>query len=403
MAKDQKRNTLYTLLGKIGDILLIPIVILAFFTSIMIFNQQKTNTVPMVFGVGMVRILSSSMSDYCVEAGRNFEIGERVFINKTNQIKVGDIIAFYDYSDTVDKYSKFDLTGLETKSVKCYDKKGNLIKDSNGDIVYTTSEYVPVRDENDNVIFNQEFFELMNKANIGEQFEYNSFNYTKKPVPENRTSLNELKDKKIVIKFHQVIQIKIDESGTIFYVTKGTHNSAKDPNSVRADYVVGKFAGTPKWVSSTLGWMASSVGMICCVCIPLGILCILETLSLIEQVNFMMIERRLLAGTAYWQDKEVQRLLKTDEMEKVVRIIYYIKAPKEDREDLKDELWFSKGNLTKKEQREMQKVVQSWEILETKGKREYLLFWKNNLKSKWDLKHIDSELNDLTFNEVLKK
>ena len=90
-------------------------------------------------------------------------------------------------------------------------------------------------------------------------------------------------------------------------------------------------------------------------------------------------------------------------MEKVVRIIYYIKAPKEDREDLKDELWFSKGNLTKKEQREMQKVVQSWEILETKGKREYLLFWKNNLKSKWDLKHIDSELNDLTFNEVLKK
>ena len=51
----------------------------------------------------------------------------------------------------------------------------------------------------------------------------------------------------------------------------------------------------------------------------------------------------------------------------------------------------------------MQKVAQSWEILESKGKREYLLFWRNNLKSKWDKKQIESELNDLTFNEVMKK
>lgn len=403
MAKKQKRNTIYTFLGKVGDILMIPIIILALFTSLMIFNQQRTNSVPTVFGIGMVRILSPSMSDYCIEANRNFEVGERVFIQKTNLVKVGDVIAFYDYYDRADTYTKFELTGLETKDIEKLDKNGNVIKDADGNITYTKSSYVPAKDENNNVIFNQELLDTINNASVGDGFLFNNREYTKKAVPANRASVKDFKDKKIVIKFHQVIQIKIDESGTIFYVTKGTHNQSSDSTYVRQDFVVGKFAGTPKWVSNVLGWMASSVGMICCVCIPLGLLCILETLSLIEQVNFMMIERRLIAGTIYWQDKEVQRLLKTDEMEKVVRIIYYAKAPKEDRDDLKDELWFSKGNLSKKEQQEMQKVAQSWEILESKGKREYLLFWRNNLKSKWDKKQIESELNDLTFNEVMKK
>lgn len=403
MSNKQKRNTIYTFLGKVGDILMIPIIILALFTSVMIFNQQNTNSVPMVFGIGMVRILSPSMSDYCVEANRNFEVGERVFIQKSNVIKVGDVIAFYDYYDKADTYTKFDLTKLETKDIEKLDKNGNAIKDSDGNVTYTKSSYVPVKDENNNVVFNQELLETITNANVGDIFKFNNKEYTKKAVPENRASVKDFKDKKIIIKFHQVIQVKVDETGAIFYVTKGTHNQISDSTYVRQDFVVGKFAGTPKWVSETLGWMASSVGMICCVCIPLGLLCILETLSLIEQINFMMIEKKLIAGTVYWQDKEVQRLLKTDEMEKVVRIIYYAKAPKEDREDLKDELWFNNGKLTKREQAEMQNVVKSWEILENKGKREYLLFWKNNLKSKWDKKQIESELNDLTFNEVLKK
>ena len=148
MSKKQKRNTIYTFLGKVGDILLIPIIVLALFTSIMIFNQQNTNSVPMVFGIGMVRILSPSMSDYCVEANRNFEVGERVFIQKSNVIKVGDVIAFYDYYDKADTYTKFDLTKLETKDVEKLDKNGNVIKDSNGNVTYTKSSYVPVLTKN---------------------------------------------------------------------------------------------------------------------------------------------------------------------------------------------------------------------------------------------------------------
>ena len=207
--------------------------------------------------------------------------------------------------------------------------------------------------------------------------------------------------KSSAVNFHQIVQIKVDESGAIFYVTKGNQNSGADSTYIRKDFVIGKYISTPKWVSSVLKWMASSSGMIFCVCIPLGILVILETLSLIEQINFAMIERKLLNGTAYWQDKEVQRLMRTDEMEKVVRIIYFIKAPKEDREDLKNFLWFTKGNLTKKEQREIRLVEKSWDIFDEKGEREYLNFWLENIKGKWNKKQISNELNTLTYKQLL--
>lgn len=402
MAKEQKRSTLYLILGKIGDILLIPILLLAFFTSIMIFNQQKTHSVPMLFGIGLARVLSGSMSEYCDVAQRNFEVGDRVFIKKTTSLKVGDVIAFYDYYDTVDTFTKFDLTKVEQKEEPKKDKDGNIITNEEGNIVYKTNYYSPITDENGNVIFNQLLLDSIKTTQVGSNFIVDGIEYKKQAIPENRVTISQIQDKKISVKFHQIVQIKVDATGTLFYVTKGTHNASTDSTYIRSDLVVGKYVNTPKWISSVLSWMSSSMGMICLVCIPLGLLCILETLSLIEQVNFMMIEKKLLNGTAYWQDKEVQRLLKTDEMEKIVRIIYYANAPKEDREELRDVLWFTKGKLTKKETIENQKVAKSWEILEKQGKREYLIYWKNNLKNKWDIKQIENELNDLTFNEILK-
>lgn len=400
MPKSKKKGTFYTLLGKIGDILLIPIVVLALFTSLLIFNQQKANSVPMFLGIGIVRVLSGSMSNYCEEAKRNFDVGERVFIRASTDYQVGDVIVFYNVKDSADTYKTINLTEITDEVVVVKDKDGNIVKNEDGSNKTTTYNYSPVK-EDGKVKFDSELLNTIQSKKVGEKFIVNETEYTKQAVPQTRMTKKDASKKNSTVNFHQIVQIKVDESGAIFYVTKGNNNSSADSTYIRKDFVIGKYISTPKWISSILKWMASSSGMIFCVCIPLGILVILETLSLIEQINFAMIERKLLNGTAYWQDKEVQRLMRTDEMEKVVRIIYYIKVPKEDREDLKNFLWFTKGNLTKKEQHEIRLVEQSWDIFDKKGEREYLIFWLNNIKGRWNKKQISNELNALTYKQLL--
>ena len=62
------------------------------------------------------------------------------------------------------------------------------------------------------------------------------------------------------------------------------------------------------------------MGMIVLVCLPLGILVIMQSLSLIEQINFIVIEKKLLAKTIDPKDPEAQRLFKSGEMEEIAKI-----------------------------------------------------------------------------------
>ena len=398
MAKKTKRGTFYTLLGTIGDIFLIPIILLALTTSLLIFNQQRTHTVPTIFGIGIVRVLSGSMSEYCEEAGRNFDIDDKVFIKKSKTFEVGDIVAFYNNNDSADTSKKFELTKITTKDLPVKDKDGNVEKNEDGtDKTYSYS-YYPEKDESGNIIYDQELYNKIKNTSVGAKFIVNETEYEKLAIPQGRTSANTLKENKSKIYFHQIVQIKIDQTGTIFYITKGTANSSTE--TVREDYVVGKYINTPNWVSDTLVWLSSSTAMIFCVCIPLGILVILETLSLIEQINFAMIEKKLVKGTAYWQDKEVQRLIKTDEMEEVVRILYYMKAPEEDREELREILWNYGERVSKRRQNFLDKVERGCKILETGSDREYLIYWRNNIKGRWNKHQIENELNKITLDKV---
>ena len=403
MAKQTRKGTFYTLLGTIGDILLIPIIVLALTTSLLIFNQQRTYSVPTIFGVGIVRVLSGSMSEYCEEAGRNFDINDKVFIKKSKTFEVGDILAFYDYTDTTaDKSEKFELTYTEQKDglIK-KDKDGNVVKNEDGtDATYTNYKY-PERDKNGNIKYESTIYNAIKNTKVGSLFTVNGTEYEKLAIPQNRTSVETLKENKSKIYFHQIVQIKIDQTGTIFYITKGNHQS-EATQTVREDYVVGKYINTPNWVSDVLVWLSSSTAMIFCVCIPLGILIILETLSLIEQINFAMIEKKLMKGSAYWQDKEVQRLIKTDEMEEVVRILYYMKAPEEDREELLETLWINNGKISKRRQNYLDKVQRGCKILETGTEREYLIYWRNNIKGRWNKRQIENELNKITLDKVIE-
>ena len=79
-----------------------------------------------------------------------------------------------------------------------------------------------------------------------------------------------------------------------------------------------------------------------------------------------------------------------------------MKVEEEEREELADNLWVFKSNLNKKQKTLKNNVEEGIEILKNKGKREYLLFWKNHLKWKWDIKHIDEELTYLIYTEKVK-
>lgn len=336
-----KKHTIYTLLGKIGDIILIPIVIIALIVTMLIFFQNTQKTMPSFFGVSVVRILSGSM----VKSG--FYKNDNVLIIKTDTNKLwgdynaGDIIAFYSYSDSVDK--NFQKTKLE----------------SIDQIIEITKE-----------------------------------------EPENRKSVKDLNNKGYKVVFHQIVGVYQDETGARYFETKGTSNASKDPYLIRDDFVLGKYLNTPSWVRSTLNWITSPMGMIFLVCLPLGVLVILEALALIEQVNFLYIERKLMKGEMHWQDQEAQRLIKTGDMEKMCKIIYLTVVENEELDEVIDAIWVFPEKLNKTDSQNKANAEQGFKILKTQGKEKYLLFWKDKLKWNVDKKLIDEEIAKLTYKQL---
>ncbi len=338
MTNKKGKNTIYTLAGKIGDIFLIPILLLALVVTLVIFTQNQSNRVPSFFGLSVVKILSGSMED------SGFRIGDSVFITKTDttSLKVGNIIAFYQYKDDADE-------GLEKIELK-----------SDDDFVEVTM-----------------------------------------PEPENRKHISDITGGSYRIVFHQIVGVYQDHTGARYFKTKGTSNSSSDGVLVRDDFVVGKYLETPIWLRDVLRWISSSIGMICLVCLPLGIMIILQSLALIEQVNFMYIEKKLINGTMSWQEHEAQRLIKAGEMEIVCRIVMLIKVPNDEREDAFEDIWRFKGELTQRQKDLLEIADVSYKVLNEKGKKEYLQLWRQNMYFKSDIQTLDEQIKILSLNSYL--
>lgn len=338
MTNKKGKNTIYTLAGKIGDIFLIPILLLALVVTLVIFTQNQSNRVPSFFGLSVVKILSGSMED------SGFRIGDSVFITKTDTDSLGvdNIIAFYQYKDDADE-------GLEK---------------------------IELEDEDD-------FVEVT------------------MPEPENRKHISDITGGSYRIVFHQIVGVYQDHTGARYFKTKGTSNASSDGVLVRDDFVVGKYLETPIWLRDVLRWISSSIGMICLVCLPLGIMIILQSLALIEQVNFMYIEKRLINGTMSWQEHEAQRLIKAGEMEIVCRIVMLIKVPNDEREDAFEDIWRFKGELTQRQKDLLEIADVSYKVLNEKGKKEYLQLWRQNMHFKSDIQTLDEQIKILSLNNYL--
>ena len=265
--KTKKKYTFFTLLGKIGDILLIPIFIISFIASGLVLFQNKSQGVSSVFNLSIVKVMTGSM----IKSG--FDIDDIVFVVKTDTKKLwgniegGDIIAFYQYADKADE----SLTKTQLQSV---------------------DEKLPVTQN----------------------------------APEERKSVDEVKSYRVV--FHQIVGVYQDETGIRYFETWGTSNGTtsaprKDSVKIREDYVIGKYINTPVWIRRVMNWVSGSMGMVCCVMIPLGILLILENLELIEQISFLFIEKKLISGQLNWKNEDAKKLLKTHDVEKICKIILY--------------------------------------------------------------------------------
>lgn len=335
MSKERPKKTFYTVLGIVGDIIFIPIMILALIVCMVVFMDRRQNEVPSFFGVSVVRVLSGSMK------ASGFNIGDNVLVKNVavDEIWEGDIIAFYS------KYDKVD------NDLAMYNKLTRL-NSINDEITISNVEI------------------------------------------DGRSTVQDAQEQKCKVVFHEVKEVWVDQNGTRFFRTKGSSNGDFDANRIREDFVIGKYINTPVAFRNAIKWIASPMGMIVLVCLPLGILIILQSLSLIEQINFIVIEKKLLSGQMHWSDKEAQRLIKSGEMEEIAKIIYLGNIKEEERESLYDALWLvGPKKKTKKIIEKERAVTQSYNILQQKGKLDYFNFWKKNVITKKEKKLLENEIS----------
>jgi len=326
----KKHNNLYTVMGIIADILFYPIIIFSLLCCFVIYIDKSDNKIPSIFGLSLVSISSTSM-----EKG-GFEVQDIVFLKKTDasDLRAGDIIAFYFYKDKADDH----ITSGTAILVQSYD-----------------------RDE-----------ETSTPYNVPESTsEKNS----------ERASINEVSGmKRANVYFHRIIDVYADESGTLFFQTQGDSNSGKDSLLICEDYVAGVYSYTPEFIRGIFKFIASTTGIIILVVVPLSILILFMSFSIIEQIYNILIERKVLRREIRYDSKEVVEASIGAEMDILDKIQFFAQSPPEERQKVAQFLWGFLKFGNKKEEKEYGKISYLTEIFEENPKH-FWLYWIGNTRS----------------------
>ena len=233
------RKKIFDILDIITNVLIIPVLLLGLFCSILMFNAKQHNGVPSLFGYSAVKILTSSM-----ETAENpqFAQGQTVLVKKVNtdELIPGDVIAFYEYIAPEDE----DAT--------------------------------------------QTFARTFNTELSGSEFvggEVNEASQAGSRVLFHR-----------IVEIHEQIDEPTDEVVHRFFVTKGDVNSSPDMVDgkiayIRDDFVVGVYTESSGFVTGLFSFCASTTGIICLVLLPAGIILVMVSISLIEQINSAVNEK----------------------------------------------------------------------------------------------------------------
>lgn len=304
MEKVKKQKTLGYVLGKIADWATYPILIIAFLSSFFMLVSKTKNVMPSFFGTYVVRILTGSMTN------SGFKRGDTALIKQcdSNSYRVGDIIAFYQYEDKGDKNSA---------KISLYTTSGQ------GEVEGKLGNYpLYVCDENQVPIFNEELYVS-----------------TAKNPRQDRVSCDDIKDAGLKIVFHEIIDVRLETStGTLFYQTKGSSNYSSDYILVREDYVVGKYQSMP-FLSGVISFCSSMWGMLLLVVFPLSIIVLFELLSVLEQINYLMLEKKVLKRQIAFDRPECFKANIGIEMREFDKAYYYDVMPNEFKAQVFDYLW----------------------------------------------------------------
>ena len=290
---EKQQKSFYYILGKIGDILLWPILVISLFSSFFMLVQKKQNKVTSFFGYSFVNVLSGSM------VNEGFKIGDTVLTKRQNErnVNLGDIIAFYYSSDT-------KSPSALTLVVEFRDYKYPI--DTSEDNINNTG------------------------VNIDEIPKIND---------KSAEYLKKAQENKAKVYFHRVVAIYIDSEGNLFFKTKGSNNGTADTYLTRGDLVVGKYVTTPIFVRRAVSFCASPLGMIILVCFPLSMLVLMQCLSLIDQISVISLEKKLISGELSYKDEEIKKSLKGNQIELYNKVYYYYITPDDQKEEVKQYLW----------------------------------------------------------------
>ena len=385
MSSVKKKRTFFSIIARVVDVLVYPIIIISFMSSFFMIVAKSKNAINPIFGRTFARVLSNSMSYYCKEAGRIFLKGD-IAILKTGKAmyEVGDIIGFYYYNDPADNTHLFNLTTYESKELEKLDENGNVVMGPDGQPVYVHNKYVPVVDENGKAIFNQELLDTINNCEVGESFIDNTSGSTyQKIAPQsNRKTVAEVQEGNTPIYFHQIVQIKVDAAGTIYYITKGTANAEKDTYEIRHDFVVGEYVSTPKFLSGLVNFCASTEGMIMLVVAPIAIVVLVELLSILEQINNILLERKVINREIPFDSKECIKANIGIEMRNADKVYYYDVMPPEYKEDVYEYLWgYLRDNKSKRYKNIFETSQSAISVYDMEDPSLYYATWKESTKN----------------------
>ncbi len=264
-------------LDTITNIIIIPILVLSVICSIVMINAKRSNSVPNIFGYSLVTILSDSMQN------SGFEVSDTVMVKSTEvqDIKVGDIIAYYRYIET-HKDVKSAALAEETK-VHANVAEAGLFNEKT---LYSSVESWKL---------------YLNKKLSG--LSYTATQASERAVRANSTII-----------FHQVVDI-VEYQNAIWYKTWGTSNVDANGNPqydsywIKSDYVIGVYTNTSFVVREFLGFASTNTGIIWMVEVPSGVQLILSTLELIEIIDMMGRQKRDAIKRGTYVDSETRRKL----------------------------------------------------------------------------------------------
>jgi len=346
----KKRHNFYTIMGIIGDIIFYPVILIALFCCLVLSVDKVANRVPNILGVCVVSISSGSMVD------GGFNVGDIVFLThiEPQELRAGDIIAFYNYSDPTDVEIDEDNATL----VQSYDRINDIA--STYVLPESTQEKVDIRKDIDEINSNHSVF------------------------------------------FHRIVKIFVSDDGTLFFQTQGDSNANPETYLVCENYIVGEYVYTPVWLRGIFSFITTPSGILMLILLPLSILVMFILFSIIEQISNLYTERKVLKGELQFNSKEALKANIGIEMDILEKLKYYSNSTREQRPKIAHFLW---GHLKQGKKKDVIKYNQIMYLTQTfeENPKHFWMYWISNTKSDKTKRKIEKLWNEWNLKNNFQK